>query len=105
MRGSEAYLANGETQKGWDVIVHESAPKRVQVKSIDWPTQLAVNGNLTEDFGFLVVVLLDRANSRSRFFVFPISALDSLISAPDTERAGGKRTKQARLKADNRNSL
>ena len=92
-RGSEAYLAHGETQKGWDVvIVHESAPKRVQVKTIDWPTQLAVNGNLTEGFDFLVVVLLDRENPRSRFFVFPVSVLDYLISAPNTKRAGGKRT-------------
>lgn len=92
-RGSEAYLAHGETQKGWDVvIVHETAPKRVQVKTIDWPNQLAVNGNLTEGFDFLVVVLLDRKSPRSRFFVFPVSVLDSLISAPNEDRAGGKRT-------------
>jgi hypothetical protein len=92
-RGSEAYLAHGETQKGWDlVIVRESAPKRVQVKTIDWPSQQAVNGNLTDGFDFLVVVLLDRTNARSRFFVFPINVLDALISAPNNKRTGGKRT-------------
>lgn len=92
-RGSETYLAHGETQKGWDVvIVQETAPKRVQVKTIDWPNQLAVNGNLTDGFDFLVVVLLDREKPRSRFFVFPVSVLDSLISAPNKERVGGKRT-------------
>lgn len=92
-RGSEAYLAHGETQKGWDVvIIHETAPKRVQVKTIDWPSQLAVNGNLTNGFDFLVVVLLDRSNPRSRFFVFPVDALDSIISKLNEIRADGKRT-------------
>lgn len=92
-RDAEAYLAHGETQKGWDlVIVHETAPRRVQVKTIDWPNQLAVNGNLTSGFDFLVTVLLDRKNQRSRFFVFPVTALDALISAPNENRAGGKRT-------------
>ena len=92
-RGAEAYLAHGETQKGWDaVIVHEGSPKRVQVKTIDWPKQYAVNGTLTEGFDFLVVVLLDRDNPRSRFFVLPVNDLDSLLSAPNANRAGGKRT-------------
>lgn len=92
-RGSESYLAHGETQKGWDVvIIHESSPKRVQVKTIDWPKQLAVNGNLTDGFDFLVVVLLDRKNPRSRFFVFPVRDLDALISTPNEDRANGKRT-------------
>ena len=92
-RGSEAYLAHGETQKGWDaVIVHDDKPKRVQVKTIDWPKQRAVNGNLTEGFDFLVVVLLDREKPRSRFFVFPVDDLEALLSAPNAKRAGGKRT-------------
>ncbi|MNC77730.1 hypothetical protein D3C75_1297700 [compost metagenome] len=64
----------------------------MQVKTIDWPSQLAVNGSLTEGFDFLVVVLLDRGNPRSRFFVFPADTLDSIISAPNENRAGGKRT-------------
>ena len=92
-RNVEAYLAHGETQKGWDVvIVTNESTKRVQVKTIDWPNQLAVNGNFTGGFDYLVVVLLDRLNPRSRFFVFKLEELDVLLSAPNKLRAGGKRT-------------
>lgn len=92
-RDTEAYLAHGETQKGWDVVlVHKSASMRVQVKTIDWPSQRAVNGNLTAGFDFLVVVLLDRKNPRSRFFVFSVSDMNSLISAKNPKRKDGKRT-------------
>jgi len=101
-RGSEAYLAHGETQKGWDaVIIQDSKSKRVQVKTIDWPKQCAVNGNLTEGFDFLVVVLIDRDNPRSRFFVFRVGDLDALLSAPNASRAGGKRTLTMSKKAMN----
>ena len=92
-RNIEAYLAHGETQKGWDVvIVTNESTKRVQVKTIDWPNQLAVNGNFAGGFDYLVVVLLDRTNPRSRFFVFEHEELDVLLSAPNELRAGGKRT-------------
>lgn len=92
-RNIEAYLAHGETQKGWDVvIVTNESTKRVQVKTIDWPNQLAVNGNFAGGFDYLVVVLLDRTNPRSRFFVFDHKELDPLLSAPNEQRAGGKRT-------------
>ncbi len=92
-RDAEAYLAHGETQKGWDlVLVHKSGLKRVQIKTIDWPNKLAVNGNLTNGFDFLVVVLLDRKNQRSRFFVFQVNDLEPIISAHNEERLGGKRT-------------
>jgi hypothetical protein len=92
-RNIEAYLAHGETQKGWDVvIVTNESTKRVQVKTIDWPNQLAVNGNFAGGFDYLVVVLLDRINPRSRFFVFEHAELDALLSAPNELRVGGKRT-------------
>ncbi len=92
-RGVEAYLAHGETQKGWDVVlVKDNSTKRVQVKTIDWPKQHAVNGKLTDGFDFLVVVLLDRDNPRSRFFIFPIAALEDILSAPNTDRKSGNRT-------------
>ncbi|WP_398312408.1 hypothetical protein [Zoogloea sp.] len=92
-RNIEAYLAHGETQKGWDVvIVTNESTKRVQVKTIDWPNQLAVNGNFAGGFDYLVVVLLDRLNPRSRFFVFEHGELDVLLSAPNVLRTGGKRT-------------
>ncbi len=92
-RNIEAYLAHGETQKGWDVVlVTNESTKRVQVKTIDWPNQLAVNGNFSGGFDYLVVVLLDRMNPRSRFFVFEHRELDVLLSAPNERRVGGKRT-------------
>ncbi|WP_343596917.1 hypothetical protein [Pseudomonas sp.] len=92
-RNIEAYLAHGETQKGWDlVIVTNETSKRVQVKTIDWPNQLAVNGNFSGGFDYLVVVLLDRINPRSRFFVFEHAELDALLSAPNQQRMGNKRT-------------
>lgn len=92
-RNIEAYLAHGETQKGWDVvIVTNESTRRVQVKTIDWPNQLAVNGNFAGGFDYLVVVLLDRLNPRSRFFVFEHGELDVFLSAPNELRAGGKRT-------------
>lgn len=92
-RGFEAYLAHGETQKGWDlVIVTSETTKHVQVKTIDWPKQLAVNGSFAEGFDYLVVVLLDKKCERSRFFVFAHADLDALISPPNQKRAGGKRT-------------
>jgi len=92
-RDAEAYLAHGETQKGWDVILVKGDDiKRVQVKSIDWPNGHAVNGKLTYGFDFLVVVLLDRTKPRSRFFVFPITELDDLLSTPNSERKSKNRT-------------
>lgn len=92
-RDFEAYLAHGETQKGWDVIVVKNDRiKRVQVKTINWPKGHAVNGKLTDGFDFLVVVLLDRDNPRSRFFVFPVSVLDKLLSQPNSSRKSGNRT-------------
>jgi len=90
-RNVEAYLAHGATQKSWDIVIFTgNATKRVQVKTIDWPDQLAVNGNF-QDFDYLVVVLLDRQNPRSRFFVFDQAELDGMLSATNDAR-GQKRT-------------
>jgi hypothetical protein len=90
-RNVEAYLAHGATQKSWDVVIFTGhSTKRVQVKTIDWPTQKAVNGTFS-GFDYLVVVLLDRNNPRSRFFIFAHPELDALLSSP-IERRGDKRT-------------
>lgn len=92
-RGAEAYLAHGESQKGWDIVLlGENGTKRIQVKTIDWPRHKAVNGDLTSGFDYLVVVLLDRPNPRSRFFVFESQGLESLISPIGKTRINGKRT-------------
>ncbi len=65
--GVSAYLAQGPTQKGWDIIFKLGAElKTVQVKTISWPKEKAVNGSLTFGFDFLVVVLLDRDETHPR---------------------------------------
>lgn len=92
-RDIEAYLAHGETQKGWDVVIcTNESTRRVQVKTIDWPKRQAVNGHFTDGFDYLIVVLLNRQNHRSRFFVFERKELDILLSRPNRDRRDGKRT-------------
>lgn len=85
-RNVEAYLAHGATQKSWDLVIFTGdTTKRVQVKTIDWPKQAAVNG-IFAGFDYLVVVLLDRENPRSRFFVFAHADLDCMLSLPNEDR-------------------
>lgn len=93
-RGIEAYLAHGQTQKGWDIVVLSASHevKRIQVKTIDWPSKRAVNGNFIDGFDFLVVVLLNRESPRSQFLVFPVADLNALISAPSETRKNKART-------------
>lgn len=74
------------------MVISQGATHRVQVKTIDWPKQLAVNGTLTQGFDYLAVVLLDRQNPRSRFFVFAAADLPPILSPPNEARPGGKRT-------------
>lgn len=89
----EAYLAHGETQKGWDiVVVQKIGVRRVQVKSIDWPVQTAVNGIFNGNFDFLIVVLLDLKNPRSRFFVFKCQDVEAHISQRNENRKDNNRT-------------
>lgn len=70
-RGIEAYLAQGPTQPGWDIIVRKNdAFTKVQVKTIDWPAYTAVNiktstvrghddqSDAEQHFDVMVVVLL-----------------------------------------------
>jgi hypothetical protein len=92
-RGVEAYQAHGKTQPGWDIAVVNpgSVPQRVQVKAIDWPTHVAVNGTLDSGFDVLVVVLLN-GEARSRFLVIPIGELQQHLSQVNSARKNGKRT-------------
>ncbi len=49
LAGKEAYLANGLTQKGWDIaVLKNNKTIRVQVKSIDWKAkgQASVKGKI-----------------------------------------------------------
>ena len=69
-RHINAYLAQGRTQQGWDILVVESCDiKKVQVKAVEWPPSAPVNVNSDMDFDVMVVVLLQRCEQRSRFLV------------------------------------
>jgi len=92
-RGYEAYLAHGETQKGWDLVSLRESGKniRVQVKSIDWPHEFAVNGNFESGFDVLVVVLHNRENY-PRYLIIPQQDLEPMISELNPDRKGNQRT-------------
>jgi len=89
----EAYLAHGKTQEGWDIVVlrENGNNVRVQVKSIDWPNELAVNGKFEDGFDVLVVVLLN-CDNLPRFLIIPQNQLEPLISAVNSARDGNQRT-------------
>ena len=61
----EAYLANGLTQKGWDIAVLDGEKTiRVQVKCINWNSsgQAAVKGTfISQEFDYLVLILLQES--------------------------------------------
>lgn len=92
-RRVEAYQAHGKSQPGWDIAVVNPGgiPQRVQVKAIDWPTRVAVNGTFDSGFDVLVVVLLN-GEDQSRFLVIPICELQQYLSPVTSERKNGKRT-------------
>lgn len=75
----EAYLANGMTQKGWDIAVLENHRTiRVQVKCISWnpKKQAAVKGTfIRKEFDYLVIVLLNFKDSKFTPFVIPYEKL------------------------------
>jgi hypothetical protein len=92
-RGHESYLAHGETQKGWDIVMlpNGAEPIRIQVKAIDWPNELAVNGSFDSGFDILVVVLLNK-NGKPKYLLFPQADLDTIISPHNPKRQNKKRT-------------
>ena len=70
-----AFLAQGPTQIGWDIVIvadHNQCGqnKKIQVKTIDWPNRKAVQINMSNDFDSLVIVLLDKGKQKSRFLIF-----------------------------------
>lgn len=82
-RNIEAYLAQGPTQPGWDILTRQNgAFNKVQVKTIDWPGQGAVTISSSavmanpcasldqiQCFDVMIVVLLCKEQSRSRFLI------------------------------------
>jgi hypothetical protein len=83
----EAYLANGVTQKGWDIAVLDGDKTiRVQVKCINWRSsgQAAVKGTfITQEFDYLIIVLLHFNDNNFTSYVIPY---DKLKEKSDTDR-------------------
>lgn len=92
-RNHEAYLAHGLTQKGWDIVLlsKNKCPRRIQIKTIDWPEALAVNGIFDSGFEISVIVLLN-GSENVRYLVIPRLELERLISPHNANRKGKQRT-------------
>ncbi len=92
-RGHESYLAHGQAQKGWDIVMlpNGNEPIRIQVKAIDWPNELAVNGSFDSGFHILVVVLLNK-DGKPKYLLFPQAGLEAIISPHNHKRMDNKRT-------------
>ena len=75
----EAYLANGLTQKGWDIAVLDRGKTiRVQVKCINWKSsgQAAVKGTfITREFDYLIIILLHFNKINFTSYVIPYGKL------------------------------
>ncbi len=79
LAGKEAYLANGLTQKGWDIaVLKNNKTIRVQVKSIDWKAkgQASVKGTFyKKEFDYLVIVVLNFNDVKFTPFIFKYEKL------------------------------
>ena len=92
-QGQEAYLAQGLVQPHWDIIcIDNEKIFRVQVKTIDWPNQTAVNVSEDSIYDYIIVVLLDRSEAYSVFFVFKKNEFDEFLSKKNPLRKSKKRT-------------
>lgn len=83
--GVHAFLAQGPTEKGWDIVIEPSS-KKIQVKTISWPKKSAVNGNLTTGFDYLVVVLLNEEGKYPRYLIFKAIEVEKYLSKENHER-------------------
>ena len=91
-REKMAFLAQGPTQRGWDIVIvadHKQCgqDKKIQVKTIDWPNWRAVQINMSSDFDALVIVLLNRNQNRSRFLIFDKKDIEEHLSEKKLHRA------------------
>ena len=92
-RDKMAFLAQGPTQRGWDIVIvadHKQCgrDKKIQVKTIDWPhpNRRAVQINMSSDFDSLVVVLLNKDEPRSRFLIFDKKDIEEHLSKENSPR-------------------
>lgn len=98
-RGHEAFIAQGPTQKGWDVAVIQKDREsekviRVQVKAIDWPKNNRRTVTLSNSlaFDYLIVVLLDLEQEHSRYLILAKSEIDALASTENPDRNNKSRS-------------
>lgn len=101
-RGYECYLANGPTQKGWDIVVlnEKGANITIQVKTIDWPEKNAINGKLDSGFDILVAVLLQRQKEHAKFVIASCQEIEPYLSAVSNDcstKRGSKGGKERTL--------
>lgn len=97
-RGFNSYLAHGPTQRGWDIIIikNESDVQKIQVKTINWPDQTAVN-ICNNQFDYLIIVLLNKPseckpNNRSQYLIIPENKIENLLSNIKENRKDNGRT-------------
>ncbi len=97
-RGYECYLANGPTQKGWDIVVlkENGANIRIQVKTIDWPEKNAINGKFGDGFDVLVAVLLQRKMPHVKFVIASSIEIGPYLSAVSTDESTARGKKGGR---------
>lgn len=86
-RGYECYLAQGPTQKSWDIVIlnEHGANIRIQVKTIDWPEKNAINGKFDDGFDILIAVLLQRDRAHAKFVIASRDEIEPYLSAVSTD--------------------
>ena len=96
-RSNMAFLAQGPTQRGWDIIVIDKCNrqfKKIQVKAIDWPCSKnnAINLTTPLEFDYLVIVVLQRNVQRSQFLILTKEDAERYLSKKNNERKDKKQT-------------
>lgn len=89
----EAYLAQGSVQPDWDIIsLYEKEIIKIQVKTIDWPNQKAVNLKGSAICHYIVVVLLNRGEKYPLLYVFTKQDFENFLSSKNPKRIDKKQT-------------
>lgn len=98
-RGREAFIAQGPTQDGWDIVVIDSPEEkkkiiRVQVKAIEWPTDNRRTITLSKalKFDYMVVVLLNLRQPHSRYLVASHTEVNQFASEENEKRKSNARS-------------
>ncbi|WP_416826280.1 hypothetical protein [Ectobacillus polymachus] len=99
-----AFLAQGDTQVDWDIILFNTnnSVKKVQVKAINITinnSAVNINPESIKNIDYLVIVLLNipseeefDENKASEFFIIPSENINELFGKTDENRKDNKRT-------------